>query len=855
MEQKFKIYIQFDGDIEYTNITPYIKDKSIKINKSLCSDKFKFKQDTIKLQTIYNPALNTKFFTFSKRIKAYVTEDINGVESRYFTGFVAPILKDKYDGSISNGVSFEIVDNNELLDVDCPPTILPKSIDDIIAIYNPSTPTKSLVHILLGYADYFNKGYNTFYPTIINNKIDLVAIEKSGTTIAKLLGEILYEFGYVYYFDNNGNLNLYNWAKSPKKDTISINENDIQYASGIQRTRKYIEEDGYSFEYDKIFRKDNTLVYRADVKTEDSEGKLTGKMIAPNAYFPADPIHEPTIDDLNVYVNEVYQSYSEEWLPKDSKIVASYNNELIAGIGYYLHPVDPTIITSDALTTRITNEECFEKYGKYNKARFVLRNFSNSDFQVINQFDIRANVLYSVGDNSYTIPQDASNPKTTKIKYLHNIDDIKAFAQAYYNYTIKNGQFKYSISSLNDYNIGEFYTLVNKDYNAKVLCYDKTYDINSELYSYEFIGVDDIKYIFSTVKENVPSDSLLDPPKPGYTYIYEYSVNQDPNSSGANPKWSKTPPANVPKGYYVWLRITNQDNTYSIVRLTGDEGVQGLPGFSTAQIRLMKRSKTIPTNYNGGSVTYTFSTGAINFENNNNDGWALTPLTKEGDVYVIYASANAQTLTDEIKASEFTPPVILSEEAVAGKDGANVQTVFIFNTSLTTPALPSLNATHNFKTGLISGLNNNWKNGVEIQDGDKIWVSTATAFSYSESDSILPIEWNTPTLWKVKGDKGEQGIQGPQGEDAYQIQIYSSGGNAFRVGKANTTLTAYVFQGADDITDTIDSSLFRWIRKSQGTALADDIWNTSSKAVGKKQVFITPEDTIGRTVFSCEVDI
>ena len=94
-----------------------------------------------------------------------------------------------------------------------------------------------------------------------------------------------------------------------------------------------------------------------------------------------------------------------------------------------------------------------------------------------------------------------------------------------------------------------------------------------------------------------------------------------------------------------------------------------------------------------------------------------------------------------------------------------------------------------------------------------------------------------------------------QGEDAYQIQIYSSDGNAFRVGKANTTLTAYVFQGADDITDTIDSSLFRWIRKSQGTALADDIWNTSSKAVGVKQVFITPEDTIGRTVFSCEVDI
>lgn len=137
-------------------------------------------------------------------------------------------------------------------------------------------------------------------------------------------------------------------------------------------------------------------------------------------------------------------------------------------------------------------------------------------------------------------------------------------------------------------------------------------------------------------------------------------------------------------------------------------------------------------------------------------------------------------------------------------------------------------------------------------DGDSWEVTSNTALIVMVHQDALTL--NMPPENTSAVNQYIQSIR-VKGEDAYQIQIYSSDGNAFRVGRANTTLTAYVFQGADDITDTIDSSLFRWIRKSQDTALADDIWNTSSKAVGKKQVFITPEDTIGRTVFSCEVDI
>jgi len=102
---------------------------------------------------------------------------------------------------------------------------------------------------------------------------------------------------------------------------------------------------------------------------------------------------------------------------------------------------------------------------------------------------------------------------------------------------------------------------------------------------------------------------------------------------------------------------------------------------------------------------------------------------------------------------------------------------------------------------------------------------------------------------------GVKGNTGDEGEDAISVQIYSSNGNIFRDGTVNTTLTCYVFQGEENITDTLDASKFSWIRSSSGTALSDSTWNTSSKAIGKKTIVLTPDDVIKRTVFSCEVDI
>ena len=85
--------------------------------------------------------------------------------------------------------------------------------------------------------------------------------------------------------------------------------------------------------------------------------------------------------------------------------------------------------------------------------------------------------------------------------------------------------------------------------------------------------------------------------------------------------------------------------------------------------------------------------------------------------------------------------------------------------------------------------------------------------------------------------------------------LFSSKENAFRVSdNVDSTLSIQVLRNGEDITDTMEDSRFKWIRKTDDE-LEDEKWNTSSKALYHKSVEITKEDCIVRTVFQCEVDL
>ncbi|UDM72738.1 hypothetical protein [Vagococcus fluvialis] len=91
------------------------------------------------------------------------------------------------------------------------------------------------------------------------------------------------------------------------------------------------------------------------------------------------------------------------------------------------------------------------------------------------------------------------------------------------------------------------------------------------------------------------------------------------------------------------------------------------------------------------------------------------------------------------------------------------------------------------------------------------------------------------------------------GEDAYNIQIISSQGSVFRNGNGRTKLFAFVYKGAKDITEELNSACFIWNRASQDED-SDKAWN-DKYAGGRKSIEITNEDVYKRATFSCSIDM
>lgn len=122
--------------------------------------------------------------------------------------------------------------------------------------------------------------------------------------------------------------------------------------------------------------------------------------------------------------------------------------------------------------------------------------------------------------------------------------------------------------------------------------------------------------------------------------------------------------------------------------------------------------------------------------------------------------------------------------------------------------------------------------------------------------SVFNLEAETLLEVVAKPKNESIGPAGPKGEDGQAISLFieSSNGSTFRVGQVDTTLFCRVYSNTEEITPTLDPSLFQWKRVSDDP-IGDERWNTSSKAIGHKQVAIAPQDCSGRTVFFCEVDL
>lgn len=185
-------------------------------------------------------------------------------------------------------------------------------------------------------------------------------------------------------------------------------------------------------------------------------------------------------------------------------------------------------------------------------------------------------------------------------------------------------------------------------------------------------------------------------------------------------------------------------------------GVDGVTGYSSAQVLVYKRSATVPTLLPSNPVDYTFATGVATGLNN---GWTQAIPEGTDPLYITAASANSQATTDTISPAEWAGAILYQSS------GINTATIFLFkrNDTGTLPAKPTTAITYTFATGVLSGTLDSWtQSAPPVSGGKYLYVTTATALSTSSADTIAPAEWADVQIMAQNGTDGTAGYSASQ---------------------------------------------------------------------------------------------
>lgn len=254
--------------------------------------------------------------------------------------------------------------------------------------------------------------------------------------------------------------------------------------------------------------------------------------------------------------------------------------------------------------------------------------------------------------------------------------------------------------------------------------------------------------------------------------------------SGADNGWTQSLPSSDGNPLWVILATamgagasdTIAAGEWSSAHLMAVDGAPGTPGgggANNAQVVLYKRSAPTPTPARPSvTTTYTFASSSLAGADG---GWTQAiPAANGNPLWVTAAAASNTAATDDIAPSEWATPVVMTQ------DGINAATIFLYKRAATTPApaVPSVDSTYTFASGLLTGQNNGWNQTVPANDGNPLWVTTATALSGgAATDTITPAEWATPRIMAQDGAPGAPGGPGDPGPPGPPGPTISLSGN------------------------------------------------------------------------------
>lgn len=102
-------------------------------------------------------------------------------------------------------------------------------------------------------------------------------------------------------------------------------------------------------------------------------------------------------------------------------------------------------------------------------------------------------------------------------------------------------------------------------------------------------------------------------------------------------------------------------------------------------------------------------------------------------------------------------------------------------------------------------------------------------------------------------NEAKESIKEVQNDIVYKVEFYSPKGFTFKNGQIDTDITATIYKGKTDVTDSIPKSGFKW-KKFDKDGNLDENWTTANADVGRK-IHVTIDDVNQRATFKCDIDI
>lgn len=138
---------------------------------------------------------------------------------------------------------------------------------------------------------------------------------------------------------------------------------------------------------------------------------------------------------------------------------------------------------------------------------------------------------------------------------------------------------------------------------------------------------------------------------------------------------------------------------------------------------------------------------------------------------------------------------------------------------------------------------------VSMLGGQVKFNSTINSLADTESKLQSQIDKTGSQIVEIQGQ-----VENISNSKMYSVEIVADGPTVISTSEDKATLTCKVYSWDNDITDTLDASIFDWKRTSNNEEL-DVIWNDMPEHQNVKSITIDADDVIENSSFTCEVNL